>query len=205
MENEIIPPEIKGKNTNLDKSIVLDTKDEAVNAFKRAYKRMLNPGIWHKLSGAISAQFTLTGEDATEEERLAQEGDYFKIDLPGPGPATGDGYDWVRVELLKDHTDHEIDEESIGMKLRACSPPGKDTDDTAHFFKDDATSSFIIRRTGTKVTASYFGRNEIPNTDTNKATDNIRNTMVAMGAIAGLSELQWSALLEGFLEEEIGE
>lgn len=204
MENEVIPPEIKGKNTNVEKVVVLDTKEEAVNTFKRAYKRMLNPAIWHKLGGVTSAQFTLTNENAKEEERLAKEGDYFKIDLPGPGPAAGDGYDWVRVELLKDHTDHEIDEESIGMKLRACSPAGKNTEETAHFFKDDATSSFIIRRIDTKVTASYFGRNEIPNTDTTKTSDNIRNTMVAMGAIAGLSEVQWSALLKGFLEEEIG-
>lgn len=204
MENEIIPPGIKGKNTNLESSIDAGTNEEALDTFKRAYKRMLNPAIWHKLCGRVSAEFKLVGENVDDPQRLAHEGDYFRIDIPGPGPAAGDGYDWVKVESIVDHADPGGPAENYGMRLRAASPPHKKGTDTAHFFKEDATSSFIIQRTGNKVTASYHGRNEIPNSDTSKTSDNIRNSIVAMGAFAGLSELQWSAIIKGFLEKEIG-
>lgn len=202
MKSELIPPEIKGKNINLEKSVELDTNDEAVYVFKRACNRMLNPASWHKLCGSASAEFTLNNEKAEEEHRLAKKGDLFKIDIPGPGPSGGDGYDWVRVEFVEEIDNPGRDEESCGMKLRASQPPFNEGKDTAHFFKEDATSSFVISRVKNKVSASYHGRNEIPNTSTDNNADNIRNSMIAIGAFAGLSELQWSTLLKGFLENE---
>ncbi|MEO8763533.1 MAG: hypothetical protein ABI416_04560 [Ginsengibacter sp.] len=203
MENELVPPETKGKNTDLENSVELDTKEEAMFTFKKACNRMLNPAAWHNLCGPASAEFTLTGDKGGEEYRLAAKGDYFKIDIPGPGPSAGDGYDWVRVEFLEEIDNPGNDEESCGMKLRASAAPNTAGNDTAHFFNEDATSSFIIHRKGNKVTASYHGRNEAPNNATGKITDNIRNSMIAMGAFAFLSELQWSALIKGFLTNEI--
>lgn len=203
MEDKLIPLETTGKNTNLETSVLLDTKEEAELTFTRAYNRMLNPAVWHKLCGPASAEFMLTNDHAKEESRLAKEGDFFKIDIPGPGPSKGEGYDWVKVELIEDRKYPAEDEERAGMKLRAAAPPTKNENETAHFFNRDATSSFLLGRKGNKITASYHGRNEVPNTDTENTADNIRNSMVAMGAIAGLSELQWSTLLKGFLEKEI--
>jgi hypothetical protein len=72
-----------------------------------------------------------------------------------------------------------------------------------HFFEDLATSTFVIERIGNPVTARYYGRNELPNTETSEKKDIIRNAIVATGAAAGLSELQWSALLKAFLKEEL--
>ena len=67
------------------------------------------------------------------------------MDIPGPGPSGGSGYDWVRVEKI-----------------------------------------------------------EVPNTATEKGGDNVRNALIASGAIAGLSEAQWTALIKGLLSAEIG-
>ncbi|MEO5889966.1 MAG: hypothetical protein ABIQ31_06905 [Ferruginibacter sp.] len=204
MQDKLIPPEIKGKNTDLETSVELETIGEAMDTFKRAHKRMLNPPLWHKLCGPASAEFILTGETDVEEHRLAKKGDHFRIDIPGPGPSAGGGYDWVKLESVEDDANPGTDEESCGIKLRAAARPGEEDNGTAHFFNAEATSSFIIQRKGKKVTASYHGRNEIPNTDTTKTSDKIRNSVVAMGAYAFLSELQWSALIKGFLEKEIG-
>ena len=74
MEDKLIPPEITGKNTNLESSVLLDTKEEAELTFTRAYNRMLNPAVWHKLCGPASAEFMLTNDHAQEESRLAREG-----------------------------------------------------------------------------------------------------------------------------------
>jgi hypothetical protein len=54
------------------------------------------------------------------------------------------------------------------------------------------------------VTAHYFGRNEEPNTEGLGLTDKIRNVVVAGGALAGMSELQWTALLKGLLDTAKG-
>ena len=56
-----------------------------------------------------------------------------------------------------------------------------------------------MRKAGT-VTAHYKGRNESPNTDELALTDKVRNVVVAGGALAGVSELQWRALLKGLLD-----
>jgi len=87
------------------------------------------------------------------------------------------------------------------MKLRPCADPQKASDNVAHFFKGNATSTFIIRRRGKEVTASYHGRNELPNVATNDKTDNVRNALITSGAMAGLSELQWHTLIKAFVED----
>jgi hypothetical protein len=94
--------------------------------------------------------------------------------------------------------------EWTGMKVRPCGNPGSGASGAAHFFRVGATSTFIIERDGAKVTAYYHGRNEVPNTATPKLADNVRNALVAAGAIVSLSEAQWSVLSKGFLSEEIG-
>jgi hypothetical protein len=164
---------------------------------------MLNVNIWHKLSGFASAEFQLKDEQGMASHRLAEIGDYFQIDIPGPGPSAGDGYDWVQVEAIEDHSDPDAEDESYGMRVRACKNPNKGGDDTAHFFTSDATSTFIIERKGNTVSVSYHGRNEVLNTDMNKLKDTVRNVIVGAGAMAGISELQWSRLIKSFLEEEV--
>lgn len=204
MKDELIPENVKGKATDLEYAVTAVSEEEAADCFTRACKRMLNPPVWHKLCGSLSAEFVLTGEHGDPVDRLAQQHDHIRIDIPGPGNSTGGGYDWVCIESVEQRTNHAAAEEYVGMKVHACPNPKGRGNDTAHFFGKDATSTFIITRNGKTVTATYHGRNELPNTSTGSVADNIRNSVVAMGAFAGLSELQWSALIRSFLQEEIG-
>ena len=199
----LVPKNIKGKPTDLEYSVTLNTREEAVETFKRAYKRLLNSRIWHKLAGFGSAEFVLKDEEGDDTHRLAGVGDYFQIDIPGPGPGAGDGYDWVQVEEIEDHTNPGAEEESFGMRVRSCKNPKKPENTTAHFFTSDATSTFIIERKGNTVSVSYHGRNEVLNTDSGKLKDRIRNAVVGAGAMAGISEWQWSRLIKSFLEKEV--
>ena len=57
--NNIIPENAKGKPTDVEHSITLNNREEALDAFKRAYKRMLSVNTWHQLSGFASADFLL--------------------------------------------------------------------------------------------------------------------------------------------------
>jgi len=204
MKEELLPANNKGKATDLTKSVVLDTEDAARDCFRRAYKRLLNPPVWHELTHNLGASFVLTDSNGKEADRLAQERDKIRIDIPGPGNAAGGGYDWVVVEKVEDHANPNLSIESFGMTLRAAAAPNDDNGKTAHFFKEGATSTFIIERKDKTVTASYFGRNEVPNTKTGNFPNDVRNALVAIGAFAGLSELQWGTLIAAFLQPEIG-
>lgn len=93
---------------------------------------------------------------------------------------------------------------AMGMLLRASDNPHGQVKDTAHFFTETATSSFILTLEGKTVTVSYHGRNESVNDETHSVKDNIRNSIIAAGARAGFSEMQWMSLLKGLLEAEIG-
>ncbi len=55
-----------------------------------------------QLSGKATADFELRDSHGKEEHRLARVNDYFKIDIPGPRSAAGDGYDWVKVEAIEE-------------------------------------------------------------------------------------------------------
>ncbi len=204
MENAIIPSNTEGKQNDLHFSKTLPDREQAVDCFKRAYKRLLNPPVWHQLAGMISGEFTLAGESGQAANRLAREGDHFRIDLPGPGPRIGDGYDWVKVASIQDNTNPAGEEERVALQLHPSSNPTSKDERTAHFLREEASSTFIIERKGNIVTASYHGRNEVPNTDTGNIIDNLRNTIVSSGALSGLSEAQWSSLIKAFLQAEIG-
>lgn len=199
----VVPENETGKALDLEEFVTENSIEEAVTTFKRACKRLLNPPIWHELAGAASASFKILTEKNVDPHRLACVNDYLAIDIPGPGTSAGDGYDWVQVENITENVEPGADE-SMSVTLKASPNPNKPGEGTAHFFKDGATSTFIIKRKGNTVIASYHGRNETPNIKEKGLGDKIRNTIVAAGALAGISELQWKALIKGFLQKEIG-
>lgn len=201
--SNIIPVNVTGKPTDLQESVVAADIGEAVKTFKRAAMRLKNAHLWHKLCGALSAEIIITGSDGKIVNRLAEKNDYFKIDIPGPGMREGDGYDWVKVLDIQEQMNETGDAEMIALTVGSSGNPATAGNETAHFFKEGATSTFIIQRKGNIVTASYHGRNELPNTDVKRLTDKLRNTVVAIGAYGGLSELQWQALIKSFLDEEV--
>ena len=199
----IIPYNNKGKAVDIEHAIEENSAEGAIKMYERARLRIVNPLIWHLLTGAFGAKFDLYSTRPNDTKRLAKVDDYFKIDIPGPGLVSGEGFDWVKVELLEENSEPDC-EVSTAMTLRASCNPQKPDEGTAHFFDGEATSTFIIKRIGKTVYASYHGRNEIANTVNIPLLDKLRNKVVATGAEAGLSELQWEALIKGFLQPEIG-
>jgi hypothetical protein len=194
-----IPHHNVGNKLDTDETVSVDSLQEAQQLFKLATERLLDVNCWGKISGPLSATFILTDEGGRLINGPAQPGNHFKIDIPGPGPKSGRGYDWVKVEALDDERNPGGNEESLTLRVRPSPDPAKSGADTAHFFKDYATSSFRVERKGNKITASVHGRNEIPNTETDQTSDKIRNAVVGTGAVAGISSTQWKALVHGLL------
>jgi hypothetical protein len=88
------------------------------------------------------------------------------------------------------------------MTVRPAANPLNQKDDTAHFFKDTATSTFQVKRIDNEVYAEVHGRNELANTETDQMTDNIRNTLVGWSAKLGLSAPQWKSLVTGLVKKQ---
>jgi len=198
--DEILPPQEKGAESNTEESKSFNTMQEAHSFFERLKKRLCDISEWQHYAGALTASFKLCDENGDEVNRAPQEGDHFKIDIPGPGPVTGDGFDWVQIQKVEEENTEQ--EESLSIIVHPATNPNNNRQDIAHFFSEEATSCFMAKRVGTTVTMGVYGRNETPNVDAEKVIDKARNTAVAGGAIATFSKIQWRSLVTGLMKIE---
>lgn len=201
-KNSNIPVQHTGSKTNTRHHVQLHSINEAKKLFKTAKARLMNVSDWAEISKGPSADFQLTDRNGHKVSRPVQEGDHFRISIPAPGSDTGEGYDWVQVENILHENRWRKDYESVSIRVRPAPNPLKPDKDTAHFFNDDATSTFMVIREGTTVRAEVHGRNEAPNTRTGNLWDKIRNLGVGLGAILGFSKPQWKGLVKGLLDDE---
>lgn len=196
----IVPPHHTGKQIDTESSIQFDNTTTAQSFFKIAKSRLLNVNQWHEIAGKALAVFHLTDENGVEVNRTVKQGDYFKIDIPGPGSKSGEGYDWVHVEAVEETTQPTI--ESVGIRVRPAPNPLNDKEDIAHFYSEQSTSNFIVTREGNTITASVYDRNTSTNPEADNVTDRIRHSTVGAGAISFFSKIQWKALVEGLLKQD---
>ncbi|WP_036678871.1 hypothetical protein [Daejeonella oryzae] len=193
-----IPTQKIGAESDTSSEVILNSTEAAIEHFKTVKQRLLDVSKWHSISGKFSADFTLTDNEGNPVNRLAQEGDFFKIKIPAPKNETGDGYDWVQIQGIEDLNPSEHIQ-SVSIKVKPAANPQNLKEETAHFFKDEASSTFLVKRDHQTIAAEVHGRNEVPNTDAD-FKDSIRNLFVALGAMLGFSKTQWKAIVEGLIE-----
>jgi hypothetical protein len=194
----LIPANTDGKAITAEAVAVTDNVEEACALYTIARKRLLFVHSWGNITGKWSADFQLTDDKGNEVDRFAQPGDHFRIDIAGPGSSAGDGYDWARVEAIEEV--HEDDVDSVAIRVRPAANPRSANNNIAHFYSDQSTSTFVVTREGTTVTASVYDRNIEPNEETTSLIDKARNAVVGLGARHGLSKIQWQALAEAFIK-----
>lgn len=193
-----IPEHHDGVDVNVEDSVLLSSNEEAKTFFATVKERLLQVNNWKEWAGALSASFQLTDDKGEDIASTPAEGNYFKINIPAPGIVTGEGYDWVKVEEVR--REAEGDCEYVAIRVRPAPSPLNANEDVAHFYTDEATSNFIVRRDGKKITAGVYGRNEKPNVkEADTIIDKIRNAVVGTGGVSGFSKLQWKALVSGLL------
>lgn len=197
--NSIVPENRKGSKTDIVYSEQYKTLEEAIAGYEAARQKLLSISQWHKYAGKGTANFQLTDANGSPVTRLAEEGDHFRINIPGPGSTTGDGYDWVQIQSIAENTETYNDCEYIAITVSPVTNPNNDKQDIAHFFKGYASSTFLVQRQGLVVSVEVHGRNEQPNTNAENFIDNARNLLVAAGALLGLSEVQWKSLVKGII------
>jgi hypothetical protein len=198
MENPI-PSQENGRQMDVVDQIVFKSSEEALDFYEVAKERLLDVNQWAKISNLPSAAFGLCDATGVEVHRHVKVGDHFKINIPGPGNSIGDGFDWVKVEFVKEE---QIDgADTLSIRVRPAPNPNSNEDATAHFFTDGATSTFQVKRMGKEVTAEVHGRNEEANTETGHLLDNARNTLIGVPAKLGMSFPQWKGLTSGLVKK----
>jgi len=199
---DLLPPQVRGEATQTAAAVETEREEDARYIFERASERLLDVNGWTDMCGALAAGFQLTDDRGHDLQGHAAIDDYIRIDIPGPGPQEGRGYDWVQVEKVEQPVSHGTDELFVIQVRPSPAPPVKDGAEPAHFLEDSATSTFVLERNGKRVSMTVFGRNEVPNTKLAENPDKLRNKMVgALGAM-GLSKLQWKTLVQGLLKKE---
>jgi hypothetical protein len=189
-----LPENKEGSEKNIETTVEATDTENAKRLFQAAKKRLLDVNRWHNICGRSSAEFELTNNKGEHVDSNVNVGDYFKIDIPGVGSLSGKGYDWVKVEEVKEETAEENDTEYVLVRVRPSDNPTTSDDNVAHFFSDKATSNFVVKREKNVVTAAVYGRNEVPNTSTDNTIDKVRNAVVGTTALAGMSNPQWKTL-----------
>lgn len=198
-QHYLVPQQYTGPAKDFEHQVLAESAEDAADWFVDAKDRMLDVNKWKDYATAFSAAFRLTDAHGKEVNRRAHKGDHIKIDIPGPGPAAGGGYDWVLVEAIEYDDYPDDDRETFAMRVHPVADPANSNGDVAHFFSEQASSTFVIERIGTQLRASYHGRNETLNTDAG-ILDKVRNSLVGMTAWAGMSDAQWNSLIKGFIE-----
>lgn len=101
---------------------------------------------------------------------------------------------------MDEQQDVDKDQEIYSLTIRPTHNPIHPKEESAHFYTDETTGSFIITRFENKVTAAEKGRNEVLNNETDSFITNVRNTLVVFSAMLGFSLFQWQKFVDGLLE-----
>src|SRR5688572_27719675 len=193
----IVPKQRTGKAIDVTGSLTLKDEDEAKAFFSVVKNRLQNVNEWADLSGNLSATFQLADADGREVSRNLQQGDYFKIDIPGPGSKTGDGYDWVQIEDVENKS--SSNEDSFSFRVRPSDNPRNSNQDVAHFYSPESTSTFTVSRKGCNVDVAIRDRNTKPNKTADSPVDKIRDSIVGAMGVLSFSKIQWQSLVDGLL------
>jgi hypothetical protein len=194
----LVPVQRSGKAIDAASFVELNNEKIAVVFYEIVKNRLQHVNSWSIIAEGISASFQLVNREGIEVYRKASEGDFIKIDIPGPGSKSGRGFDWVRIEAMENLSNGD-DEDSFGFRVRPSDNPLHGKGDTAHFYSHESTSTFIVSRQGSIVSASVFDRNIKKNSDAEQVTDRVRDGIVAGAAIISFSHIQWKNLTNGLV------
>ncbi|MGC3943543.1 MAG: hypothetical protein QM762_03240 [Chryseolinea sp.] len=193
IDESLVPPQHTGKAIDATAFALLSTEKTAAVFFELVKNRMQHVNSWAVIAGKLSAEFQLVNKEGLEVFRKAQEGDYLRIDIMGPSGTSGKGYDWVKIENIREDAD------TYGFRVRPASQPTTHRSGPDHFYDDESTSTFHVSRNGQRVIVSISDRNIKPNNDAANVVDKLRNHMVAWAARTRFSQIQWQALADGLV------
>lgn len=195
-----IPLQKKGGFHDTESQKKYTESEKTIAQYAILKERFLSINQWKSYCGEGFADFRLYDSLGNYVERLPKVGDFIRIDIPGPGGFEAKGYDWVEIIEMSENYINKNELENLLIICRpSIIPVKKKINHIAHFYSNEATSSFMISRSENAIKAAVYGRNESPNWNTN-FLDKIRNFSIAVGGMFGVSKIQWKRLADQFLD-----
>jgi hypothetical protein len=195
----IVPEQRTGIPIDTESSVELENEEQAKAFFEVVKQRLNDINRWHEIAGTLSTKFQLIDKNGMQVKRSPQKGDYFQIDIPGPGTVSGRGYDWVQVEEVESTA--TADAETFGLRVRPAQNPASNAD-TLHFYSRESTSSFVVAREKNKVTAAVYDRNTKPNKEAGSIIDKVRDAVIGTAGVLVFSKIQWKRLTDALVKKE---
>lgn len=194
-----VPAQIKGGFHDTECRRDFENEEITTEKFSLLKERFLSINIWREYCGKNSADFKLfdlTGKLVTRNPR---ETDLIRIDIPGPANVEA-GYDWAKITRV---SDKYLKDDELENMVIICSPTQNPdnaaNNHIAHFYSSNSSSIFMISRGKTYIQVGIYGRNETPNYANAGFLDKVRNAMIAIGGIFGMSKIEWKCTAEGMI------
>lgn len=195
----IIPEQKEGKKLDCFESVDFESAAMADLAFETVCTYLLDVNYWYELAKIPATTFQLTDSNGFPIDRPLALHDYIRLNIPGPGLPSSEGYDWVNVVNITQDVTTEY--KLLALTLKPCPDPRHpDNKDTSHFFEGISSSTFLVEHRRNSILIQYAGRNEIINVENHGLGDNIRNLIIGLAAKIGASYPQWKLLVKGLAD-----
>ena len=201
MKHPNIPRQLKGGCHDIVSMHCANTIDIAKDQFEQLQERLQSVNLWDTYSNKVKTKFVLFDPIKNQPTQELKIGNFIKIDIPGPGNPSGSGFDWteiIDIQIGKESEDHPF----FAFTIKPCPAPDSNDETVAHFYNEESSNTFVVRKMGTCIYVEIHGRNQIENTSDAPLLDILRNKAVALGSKYGIGNLNWigfaSALLEPF-------
>ncbi len=194
-----VPAQQKGSHLDVQKECQFINAEQTRANFELLKERFFAINRWKETGGRMSADFRLCDKSGFYVDRMPQEGDFIRIDIPGPGDIYGNGFDWVRIAKI-DERIYDGQLERCLMLCRPSSAPKSKSRHVAHFYSPKSSSSFLIERGDHYIKAGVFGRNEMPNYQHTGFIGKVRNFLIYLAGALRMTKIQWKSLVEGLLD-----
>jgi len=194
-----VPTQQRGSHLDVQKECQFRDPQETMESFELLKARFFSINHWKEICGGMSADFRLFDQSGVYVDRMPQEGDFIRVDIPGPGDIYEKGFDWVRIVKI----DERIYDGQLERYLILCRPssaPNSKKNHVAHFYSPQSSSSFLIERGATYIKAGVYGRNELPNYAHTGLMGKIRNFFIYLGGAMRMTKMQWKSLVEGLMD-----
>ncbi|AYM99766.1 hypothetical protein [Chryseobacterium sp. 3008163] len=195
----LVPINNNGSENNAISFLLCNSETEAFDKFRKLSQKLLQINNWKVSAGKNPTEFYIYHNES-DKSTIAQLNDLVKIKMPAPKNNLGKGFDWVKVNQIQTIEQKGVKAFLIQMKPHYC--PDNSSGSIAHFYKGEASNTFILVKKDKTLQLSIHGRNEMPNTTKVGFMDVLRNLFVASGGIFGGSKIQWQDFTEEFLKNQ---
>jgi len=194
-----IPRHTDGESHDTVSVHCANTIDMAIERYGELESRLTSVNEWHSFSDKVKAEFCLVDPATGRQVNELKEGILVRIDIPGIGNPSGHGFDWTEIIDVQSES-NDMAFPYFMFTLRPSPPADAPDSKISHFYTEESTNTFIVRRVGTCIYAEVHGRNERENTSDVPLMDSLRNKAVAVGGKLGLGKINWFGFTEALLK-----